>query len=109
MIADVGMVYLTDTPEFVAMQSATTGRWTAPELMDPNAPRQTPAGPECTTRSDVFSFAMTVVEVRISHDSALFRTHPKLLTILDIFGKPPIQGQSERHISYLSHRERRAS
>ncbi|TEB23936.1 kinase-like protein [Coprinellus micaceus] len=62
-IADVGMVYLTHSPEFVAMQSAKTCRWTAPELMDPRAPTPTTPGPECTTRSDVFSFAMTVVEI----------------------------------------------
>ncbi|TEB17858.1 kinase-like protein [Coprinellus micaceus] len=54
VLADVGMVYMTDMPEFVMMKSAATCRFAAPELMDPNAPRQTVEGPECTTQSDVF-------------------------------------------------------
>ncbi|TEB23971.1 hypothetical protein FA13DRAFT_1639256, partial [Coprinellus micaceus] len=65
VIADVGMVYITDTPEFTMMQSAATARWTAPELMDPKVPRQSTSieGPDCTTQSDVFAFAMTIVQI----------------------------------------------
>ncbi|KAJ3550501.1 hypothetical protein NMY22_g432 [Coprinellus aureogranulatus] len=62
-LADVGMVYMTDMPEFTMMKSALTCRWTAPELMDPATPQQAVPGPECTTQSDVFSFAMTIVEL----------------------------------------------
>lgn len=63
ILADVGVVYLTDMPEFTMMKSATTSRWTAPELMDPKVPRQKAEGPEFTTQSDVYSFAMTVIEL----------------------------------------------
>ncbi|TEB23946.1 kinase-like protein [Coprinellus micaceus] len=64
-IADIGMVYITDTPEFTMMQSAATARWTAPELMDPKVPRQSTSseGPDCTIQSDVFAFAMTIVQI----------------------------------------------
>ncbi|TEB23944.1 kinase-like protein [Coprinellus micaceus] len=63
VLTDVGMVYMTDMPEFVMMKSAATCRFAAPELMDPNVPRQTAEGPECTTQSDVFAFAMIVVQI----------------------------------------------
>ena len=63
VLAEAGMVYMTDMPEFVMMKSAATCRFTAPELMDSSIPRQTAEGPECTTQSDVFSFAMTVFQV----------------------------------------------
>lgn len=74
VLADVGMVYITDMPEFAMMKSATTVRWTAPELMDPNVPRQKAEGPECTTQSDVYSFAMTVIEVRFRIPDSMYQT-----------------------------------
>lgn len=66
VLADVGMVYMTDMPEFAMMKSAATCRFAAPELMDPNAPRQTVEGPECTTQSDVFAFAMIIVQASLN-------------------------------------------
>jgi hypothetical protein len=66
VLEDVGMVYMTDMPEFTMMKTATTGRFAAPELMDPNIPRTTVEGPECTTQSDVFPFEMTAIEASLN-------------------------------------------
>ena len=65
VIADVGMAHLTEMAEFIVMKNATTCRWTAPELMDATLPPPTTEGPFWTMQSDVFAYAITVVEVRV--------------------------------------------
>ncbi|KAJ3550496.1 hypothetical protein NMY22_g434 [Coprinellus aureogranulatus] len=67
VIGDVQMVYLTDSYEFAMHQTAATARWAAPERLDPKlAGPNVPAvgeGPDCTLETDVFAFAMTIIEI----------------------------------------------
>ncbi|KAJ3550499.1 hypothetical protein NMY22_g430 [Coprinellus aureogranulatus] len=63
VIADVGMAFLTEMAEFLVMRRATSCRWTAPELMDPDLPPPTTEGPYWTTQTDVFAFAITAIEI----------------------------------------------
>ena len=56
-IADFGLAKVTYNPESVlltTLQSNNTPRWTAPEVL---------RGEMCTTQTDIFSFAMVMIEV----------------------------------------------
>ncbi|KAJ3528729.1 hypothetical protein NMY22_g9287 [Coprinellus aureogranulatus] len=62
VIADVGMAYITNTSEFMIHETAAGARWAAPELLDPNLASK-PSAAAGTTQSDVFAFAMTIIEI----------------------------------------------
>ncbi|KAF6754787.1 kinase-like domain-containing protein [Ephemerocybe angulata] len=64
LLADTSMALVTDTPEFTSMKSPATCRWAAPELMDFRQPHvEGSPDPAPSTQTDVFSFAMTAIEI----------------------------------------------
>jgi serine/threonine protein kinase len=63
VLADFGLVFIIDSADFTSAKVVGTCRWTAPELMlPPESEEESP--PEYSFASDVFAFAMTIVEVR---------------------------------------------
>lgn len=62
VLADYGLTFVIDQSEFTTTKIAGPARWTAPEILD------SPEGeeynePHYSTKSDVFAFAMTFIEV----------------------------------------------
>jgi len=83
VLTDYGLLFVTETRDFTATVSARPCRWTAPEIQ---AGHGTP-----TLASDVFSYAMTVIEV------SFFFLSSQLALDLDVFqvisGSPPFAGK----------------
>jgi len=63
VLADYGLVFIIDSTDFTSAKVVGTCRWTAPELMLPPENEEESA-PQYSFASDVFAFAMTIVEVR---------------------------------------------
>jgi hypothetical protein len=66
VLVDYGLAQIIDTTQFTSARSQSTVPWTAPELMetsDDDDDSDTAQG-GFTKESDVFAFAMLVVEVR---------------------------------------------
>jgi len=62
VLADYGLVFIIDSTDFTTTKIVGTCRWTAPELMIPPENEEEYA-PTYSFSSDVFAFAMTIVEV----------------------------------------------
>lgn len=73
-LCDIGLSLLIEPSEFTSIKTAGACRWTAPEIMSP--PEETDSIPESesttlfTLESDIYAFAMTLLEVRIETGSA---------------------------------------
>jgi len=85
VLTDYDLLFITDSRDFTATVSVRPCRWTAPELMDP-------AGDgTATLASDVFSYAMTVIEVSfflVSSQLSLTWTFSRsLVEALPLLGK----------------------
>lgn len=66
VLADYGLVFILDSPES-SIQTTAACRWTAPEIINPPEDELTTTsdpGLGFTLASDVFAYAMTIVEVR---------------------------------------------
>ena len=64
VLGDYELVFITTSPDFINMISSHTLQWTAPELMkDCDEDTERVSAPY-SLASDVFAFAMTVIEVR---------------------------------------------
>jgi len=61
VIADFGLTFVIDHGEFTTNKIAGPARWTAPEILDP--PEGYDDEPPYSFQSDIFAFAMTVVEI----------------------------------------------
>ena len=61
-LTDYGLAHIIDNSNFTTTKIVGPARWMAPELSDPSDDQATEA-PLFTTESDVFAFAMTIVEV----------------------------------------------
>ena len=64
-ICDYGLAFIIEPSEFTSIKTAGACRWTAPEIMNP--PEETTSTNDSlalfTRESDVYAFAMTVIEV----------------------------------------------
>jgi len=64
-ICDYGLAFIIEPSEFTSIKTAGACRWTAPEIMNP--PEDVVSMDESlalfTNESDVYAFAMTVIEV----------------------------------------------
>jgi len=70
-ICDYGLAFIIEPSDFTSTKTAGVCRWTAPEIMNP--PEDTTYADDSsalfTKESDVYAFAMTVLEVNsIFHD-----------------------------------------
>ena len=61
-MADYGLTFVIGQSDFTTSKIAGPARWTAPEILDPPDEDDVISSPY-STKSDVFAFAMTVVEV----------------------------------------------
>lgn len=61
LLADYGVTFVIDHGEFTTNKIAGPARWTAPEILDPLDGDENE--PPYTFKSDIFAFAMTMVEV----------------------------------------------
>lgn len=77
-ISDYGLAFIIEPSEFTSIKTAGACRWTAPEIMNPpedDAANESPA--LFTKESDVYAFAMVVIEVGnipINYQSVLLIT-----------------------------------
>ena len=62
VLADYGLVFIIDSTDFTSAKVVGTCRWTAPELMVPPEDEEEYV-PTYSFSSDVFAFAMTIIEV----------------------------------------------
>lgn len=62
VLADFGLTFVIDHGEFTTNKIAGPARWTAPEILNP--PGEEENEPPYSQASDVFSFGMTMIEVR---------------------------------------------
>ena len=62
VLADYGLTFIIDTSSFTSARTVGLSRWTAPELME-LPPEGQEGSPPYSTASDIFAFAMTVIEV----------------------------------------------
>jgi hypothetical protein len=64
-ICDYGLAFIIEPSEFTSIKTAGACRWTAPEIMNPpeDAPPFNNSLALFTTESDIYAFAMTVLEV----------------------------------------------
>ena len=63
-ICDVGLSLFIDPSAFTSFKTAGACRWTAPEIMSPPEDVSDSSSP-FTFESDIYAFAMTLIEVRI--------------------------------------------
>jgi len=61
-ICDYGLAFIIEPSEFTSIKTAGACRWTAPEIMNPPHDAKS-ANALFTIESDIYSFAMTVLEV----------------------------------------------
>lgn len=61
VIADFGLTFVIDHGAFTTNKIAGPARWSAPEILDP--PDDQENEPPYSQASDIFAFAMTVIEV----------------------------------------------
>lgn len=64
VLSDYGLAFIIESSDFTSVKTAGTCRWTAPEIMSPpedDSHTETPF--LFTLSSDIFSFAMTSIEV----------------------------------------------
>jgi len=62
-ICDCGLTFIIEPSEFTSVKTAGACRWTAPELMDPSEAAQNDPHALFTAESDVYAFAMLVIEL----------------------------------------------
>jgi len=64
-ICDYGLALIIEPSEFTSINTAGVYRWTAPEILDPpvDATSANDSLSLFTTKSDVYAFAMTVIEI----------------------------------------------
>ena len=75
-ICDYGLAFIIEPSEFTSIKTAGACRWTAPEIMNP--PEDTTSTNDSlalfTKESDIYAFAMTVIEVNEIHfDPSMLR------------------------------------
>jgi len=64
VLIDYSLAFIIESSDFTSIKTAGTCRWTAPEIMDPpEEPESGESPPLFTTASDVFAYAMTIIEV----------------------------------------------
>jgi hypothetical protein len=73
-ICDYDLVFIIDPSEFTSIKTAGACRWTALEIMNPPEGAVSADGSLAlfTTESDIYAFAMTVLEVTTSFMSTLY-------------------------------------
>ena len=89
-ICDFGLSLLIEPSEFTSFKTAGACRWTAPEIMSPPEDIPDSASP-FTFQSDIYAFAMTLIEVPFSakkNDSSV------IFSVLE-GGRPPVPLFSE--------------
>ena len=66
-LCDFGLSLLIEPSEFTSFKTAGACRWTAPEIMSPQEDLEpvSDSSSPFTFESDIYAFAMTLVEVRI--------------------------------------------
>jgi hypothetical protein len=62
VLVDFGLVFIIDSCDFTSVKSGEAGRWTAPELLTP-PPEGEDGMQSFSLASDIFSLAMTIIEV----------------------------------------------
>jgi len=70
VMADYELVFITASPDFTSVVSSHTLKWMAPELMKDCGHDVEKAPTPYSLASDVFAFAMTVIEVRPNPSNA---------------------------------------
>lgn len=90
VLADFGLTFIVNQSEFTTTKIAGPARWTAPEILEVPDDDEEINEPPYTTKSDVFAFAMTIIEVRKLTFFSLGVTSTHILQQI-ITGLPPFQ------------------
>ncbi|KAK2465006.1 hypothetical protein APHAL10511_003082 [Amanita phalloides] len=96
-IADFELVYIIDTQEFTSYKPAGSARWIAPEIMT-DADDELYGGPKYTNASDIFAFAMIIIEVFTGDvPFAAKRQDLAVLRIISEGKRPDIPDEVSKH------------
>lgn len=92
-IADVGLAQVLDASTFYTSNSSSRFRWLAPEILAMHEDRELPY----TTKSDMYAFAMTVIEASTLFTSEWARSDS--LDSSDLHGRQTIPEHKTRQLS----------